>query len=380
MSKISKKDLINQIKTDAEKIEVPDLTEQIKSKINYDNKEVIAYEKPHKNHFKFSFGILSYAILILALVIAIPFIITKSPGKVEKPNIVPHAKETFVVQATSLFNFASNLKDNNKMYYLSSFILLDNEDEVKPDEEENDPIVDYYKLSDELLKYMDTIEEFYNKDDNKYELVKLTEGDYQYKINVEIKLGQLNNVYTMYFNETKLNEEDDDDIDEVSSSIEGYIECGSERYNIKGKKEVEKDECEVEVTLYLNNDNSNYIVVKQEIENRENEYSYDFYENNNLIRELEIELEAKNSTNTIELSEEDHINNISKEFEFNYFDDMIKVNFEDNEIEYEVEIKMIENYYEFNFGNDIVIKKERKIKKNKNISNNPNKNEHLIVL
>lgn len=59
---------------------------------------------------------------------------------------------------------------------------------------------------------------------------------------------------------------------------------------------------------------------------------------------------------------------------------MIKVNFEDNEIEYEVEIKMIENYYEFNFGNDIVIKKERKIKKNKNISNNPNKNEHLIVL
>lgn len=38
MSKISKKDLINQIKTDAEKIEVPDLTEQIKSKINYDNK------------------------------------------------------------------------------------------------------------------------------------------------------------------------------------------------------------------------------------------------------------------------------------------------------------------------------------------------------
>lgn len=102
--------------------------------------------------------------------------------------------------------------------------------------------------------------------------------------------------FTMYFNETVKVDYDDDDDDwddknevEEESYIEGIVIQGENTYTIRGEKEIENDESEVNFWLQL--DANTYVQVEQEKENDEQEFSYEVYQNRSKVYEYSLEVE-----------------------------------------------------------------------------------------
>ena len=138
--------------------------------------------------------------------------------------------------------------------------------------------------------------------------------DYAYKLVVSYQSSM---DYTLYYNEQTLFEEDEEeDIDEVSSQLEGIMIKNGTPFVVKGQKEVENDEFECELIIYEDDTKQNYIKINQETETNENEYTYEFFKDGRCIRELSLELEIEN--NKKEMSIEIQEGNLEKEFTFEY--------------------------------------------------------------
>ena len=193
-------------------------------------------------------------------------------------NDVSKVKESYGIQVTTLFNFASSYSKQLSLGY------------------SND---DYDKIANELDEYMLLIEEVSEKDKVKYEYTELN-GEYKNKLEVKVNLKDKDVKYTMYYNETAL-KPDYDDIDEVSSKIEGYVESDGLRYIVLGEKTVEFDETEVEFKMFLDEDKTKYFVVSQEVERNENSYDYRYCENGKVIETFEVSVESKLAYKEIEL-------------------------------------------------------------------------------
>ena len=108
------------------------------------------------------------------------------------------------------------------------------------------------------------------------------------------------NTFEMHFNETIIEDKDDDDDDdwddrhekddqEQESFIEGIVVVGENEYPMRGMKELENDEFEVEFR-YILGENS-YIEVKQEKELGESEFEYTVVENGRKTLDYSLEVE-----------------------------------------------------------------------------------------
>lgn len=113
--------------------------------------------------------------------------------------------------------------------------------------------------------------------------------------------------YTMYYNEVlegseaiaqedidddEDEDEDEDDLDqEQEFAITGVLVVDGVDYKLVGQKELEEGEFELELTAYLNESETSYILFEQEIEAGEEEFAYKIYNDNVLIDEFEIEVE-----------------------------------------------------------------------------------------
>lgn len=353
--KISKKQLSKMINDECNQIKIPDLAKTIKNRQDFP-KEAVTNAPIKKHAFKLSFSFVALACILILCCFMIPsFFKTVNPGPIEtdKPS---STKTQLMVQATSLFNLAFSLEDTSMD--IKYFVSNSN--------------INYDENSKEILEYLEMVEQFFNDDNSVYTITKLENEKYQYKGTISVNINGLLDKYTMYFNETPLDsKEDDDDIDEISSKLEGIIKNNLYEFKIEGIKEVEQDECEVELKLYLDDDN-NFIIMNQEIENRENEYSYEVYENGQCIKKIEIEVNDEKGVGkkTIELTEEDMKAKIEKEFSFEFNNGIIECSFEDNEVEIDCLITMTEDYYIFNYKNGIEFKYSRK--KNKKSTNKNN--------
>lgn len=337
------KDIINRIKDDSKKVEVPNLSATIlcdlqNKEVFRKSEETIKEDYVFKNYFRikplkvFAFVLLLF-LIIPATLITID-LINAGNGEIDNNPIklnVSKTKEVVGVQAASLFGFA----EQNEVSTIKTMSLTDN---------------DYEEMSDELNQYLFSIEELMNRSNNKYELYELKEGDYKYKMIVTVDSNGLLSNYIMYFNE-KTTEIYYEDIDEVSSEISGYIESGEKKYNFFGTKEVEEDECEVELKLYLDEENNDYIIASQEIEKNESEYSFKYFKDGKIVKEIDVSTEIEGDQHSVEV--EVKKGNKHNGYKIKYDDEnKIKVEFDYEEQSGEFYIDVYEKEYEYNFGDD----------------------------
>lgn len=159
------------------------------------------------------------------------------------------------------------------------------------------------------------------------------------------KMMMNNEEIWFYFNETTSIETDD--IDEVSSSIEGILCMNHQNYPVRGTKTVESNE--IETTLIIELSENEKIEVSQEIENRENEYEFQIYKNEKLVKTLEIEIEQLFDYNIVSIEEEDFENDTSKSIEYHLKNQQIICEYEINGDEGEVAITIQGNSYYFEY-------------------------------
>ena len=334
------KDIIKIIKNDCDKVEVPNLTDKIL--VNFKNESCnseIEYKTERK--FSFNFRSLKIAMTFVLMIFLIPvmligFDLLNGGGVEQKDPIqlnVSKTKEIYGVQAASLFGFA---EQNTETQTIKTMSL--NTD-------------DYEDMSNELNQYLFSIEELMNKGNNRYELFELFDGDYQYKLSIYVDSNGLTSIYNMYFNELTTSEEYND-IDEVSSTIAGYIESGEKKYNVTGTKEVEEDECEVELKLFLNNED--YIVLNQEIEKNESEYSYKYFKGGKKEKEIEISTETLDGEHVVTVDVKHGDKKNGYKIKYNSDTQMnVEYNYGDNYGEFNVDVYEKEYEYSFEDGNKV---------------------------
>ncbi len=176
---------------------------------------------------------------------------------------------------------------------------------------------------------------------------------------------------TMYFNEinTQTEKELDDGVEEVevSTTFEGVIVYGNEKFIVKGVRKVETEGSEVEKSIefktYKNSsqtgveaDLNNYVVVEQSVENGEIEYEYTFYKDGNKVQDIELEYEQRKNGVEIEFQLKDLSNDTLNEtvFKIKKGNDSDELNvwvYKNNKKD-KITIKKLENgAYKFNYSN-----------------------------
>lgn len=122
-------------------------------------------------------------------------------------------------------------------------------------------------------------------------------------------------IYSLYYNETIINELDDDDDDDDDDEakevkkITGIALANGKEYTLEGKTEVEteRDESEKETYFKIIEDKNNYVIVEEEFEQElnelEREYKYVVVSNGKKVSELEFELEQENGELSVEVKE-----------------------------------------------------------------------------
>lgn len=111
--------------------------------------------------------------------------------------------------------------------------------------------------------------------------------------------------YVVYFNEKAEAEADG----EVSSRIEGVMVAESAEYKVIGTREKESDgvesEYETEITVYFDDEKTDFVKVRQETENEEGEvengYAYSIYTGGVLVKSFAVEMETEEGESELEL-------------------------------------------------------------------------------
>ena len=343
---MTKREVEKLLKKEAQKIVCPDLKDKILANlpIKESNEPLIQEEHLTKRNFRHVFApLFSCLMAVMLIIIVINFIPNGPSGPTSKNN----RHKVYAMQAVSLANFGEFydesvlLSSNN----LSSGLIKLSQISKNIDE--------YERIANKINQYMLTASEMINSDNLIYEVVESDINLYQYKMNIRIDVLSHNEIYTLYFNEEPVDNKDIDDLDEVSTKISGIIKYHNNEFILEGKKEIENDEQEIELKMYLSADLSKYIIVNQEVEHRENEYSYLYYDNNKIVQQFELSVETKQNKKVVELEIAE--NNKVYEIEFTYKNDQIFVEYEFNNQEGTVEISSSDNEFIYEFSKDIKI-------------------------
>lgn len=212
--------------------------------------------------------------------------------------------------------FFSDEIDNMSYQALSSIKLLESKTEIKNAKRaqnlsntndvevtEKEVIDRYLEMMNELL---DTNGGFSSK--------TLVSDKVEYQNLVEITTKNLQGeltTYSLYYNETSVKQEIDDDDDEVeiTKTIEGIAIVGGTEYKLVGKieEESERDETENESYFKIIEDERNYVIVKEEVEQEfneyEHEYKYEVITNGVKTNSVSFELEKENGKLKIKMKE-----------------------------------------------------------------------------
>ena len=347
---MNKRQIESRIKNETNQIEVPDLRSQILAQVP--NRKI---KEPKKTSgFSLAFRLSPIlAVLIICLLIIIG--INQQPGENidDEPTNeiittnVSKVKKAYARQAATVAGFADTL--NTDVANTSSILLLSDE-------------TDYQSIAEKINEYFNAVSKLIDEENVIYVLEELSSGNYQYKLT--IKSNVLNDYVetVMYYNEKAIdNKRDKDDLDEISTQLDGYIEQNGNNYPFYGSKEVEEDECEIEIVIKVGLDN--YLRVSQEIEQHESEYEYEFYDgypkNNEPHKKVTIEIETdKNDENKKDVKVE--VDEDGEEFEMNFTykkgqdKDHVDVNYHKGEEQYD-DIKIHDHeekddYYRYEFG------------------------------
>lgn len=122
--------------------------------------------------------------------------------------------------------------------------------------------------------------------------------------------------YVIYMNESL----SDKEYDEVEYNINGIAIIDNVEYTIKGSKEIEDGESELEIRITL--DKNNYIIIEQEQEYDEQEYSYAIIKDGKMFSTISFEAELNEET-TIKISTKE--NSVKETYKFIKENNKIKI-------------------------------------------------------
>lgn len=321
----SKKEIINIIKQDAEKVIVADNSDIILQK--FKNSQVIddpffINQKP-KLKIKLRFVLSCVITVMFLLVTSISIISIKRSTEPINTIINNNASNRMGYQAMTLFNYAHKETTKRSRNYTNNeydMIALN----INP----------YLLLSASIL----------NEGSISYVTLN-NDNEYSHNMKISLNVYNYHQEYQFSYNEVKNKENKH----EISYIIEGMIISNNTSYVIKGTREISNDECEVDLKLFLDESNNEYIELSQETEKRENEYSYSHYINNKLYEEFEIEHEINGTTNKIEI--EVSKENTNYEYEFIYLSNHIETKYEFNNYSGKVKIYIQNNKHRYVFDN-----------------------------
>ncbi len=259
------------------------------------------------------------SILICAILIATTLILglvgcqpqQKDNGK-KNTTLKVNAKEVYAMSAISSASFLSRL-DGNTVKLLSAAPSESEPAIAKPDSV-TDADVQGIK---NCLGLFDGI---VNAGDFTQTTVKNTEteGEFKdYNFVMTIALDGVTPSVKMYFDElettTQKEIEDEKEEVETSTTLQGVMLVNDVRYDISGKREVEQEEGELEVSIEFTTKSKtnpqNYITISQSVETENGEqeiqYEYKIYKDGKLLQETEIELEQENDETELEFKLKD---------------------------------------------------------------------------
>ncbi len=337
------------IKSEVEKIKMPDLSEQVTrqiliSKANryLENKEEIDKQRKRAS-FKTAALIPAFSAIIISIMVIVINLIPN--GTVTSETTKRH--RAYAMQAITLVNFAENYDETVNLSSQANETGLMRLSKTSYSYEE------CASIANKINQYLLSAQELMNSEELSYEVIDSNKENYQYMMSINIDIFGSVETYTLYFNEEPLEDIKDFDLDEVSSKLTGIIVFNNHEYLVEGIKEIEDDEQEIELKMFLSEDLSKFLIVNQEVEYHENEYSYSYYDNGKLIQKFEMSVESKNNHKVVEL-EIIQDNNVY-ELEFSYQNKIILVDYEINNYEGKVKVTTNSLYYIYNFSEDIKI-------------------------
>lgn len=184
-------------------------------------------------------------------------------------------------------------------------------------------------------------------------IVESDNPDYEFKMIIKDNNNDIEFYYNEYDKDGTLDHFDDDDDDEIEEEyhIRGIFVTNGTTYNVVGDKELENEanESEYELTLQVDLNNNNKLIIEQEIESENNEeeqsFVYTLIENNRQVFSVELSFEQevnKNMVAEISIEKQNHEAEyvIFKSNDSNYD---FNLNYEINDEEGNINVSIINN-------------------------------------
>ncbi len=166
------------------------------------------------------------------------------------------------------------------------------------------------RQAEKFNEYFTALDSFFGDDVVSTSTIANTDSNYDYETKMTITGKDFNGktvTYTMYYTETLL--QDDFDEDEQEYKLVGIMTIDGANYYLEGERseESEKDESETELKIRAyadKEDKTSYIQMEQEysIENgeTETEYVYSIYAGGELLEQTAVEFETENKDGKVE--------------------------------------------------------------------------------
>lgn len=336
------------LKSKADEVVITDNKAQILAQVDY---------QPQEQKKKSIFDVFKWSLIPLgALGAAVVICLALLPNK-DNPNnppVVAHSKSYLGYEVLAV---GSVLDNPNPQNVKTLKRLSDNDIDDDTDTDTENENTNYQGIASDIKNYLVVGEMMLAKKEVTTTVTDNEDSNYSYKYVLKTTYtdnSKNDNNYTMYFNENKV-QESDDDIEEVSSTFNGLLIKNDVTYQISGEKEMEAGECELTMRVYYDDSKANYVMINQEIEHMENEYTYSYYQNNKLVEEVSLEIETQN--NRKEMGIEIKKGMEETEYEFVYVsENKIECSYDNDSSEYELVINIGKDYYEFIFENNTTIK------------------------
>ncbi|MBN2299793.1 MAG: hypothetical protein JXC31_01270 [Acholeplasmataceae bacterium] len=271
---MKRKQLLQLIKTKAQKIEVKDFSESILDRVRLLPQEEIVTVPKRKFSLK---PVFAYSLSVMTVVLA--FFIFYSPASPIIPTIsdVNQVIALSAVSAASLVDYSDEIIASNDEISLSSgYFTLD----VPTD----DSVID--TEIDAVSRYLQMMERLLNSSDNfDYQIV--LEDPNGFTHHLSFKTTDLLDIETNYaFNYNKV-----DDLSNNSYALNGELIIESKSYSVSGQGDLDQPR-NIELTIASNY--ANYATVKYEIGDDVNRYQINITENNVKIQTANLAVREVN--------------------------------------------------------------------------------------
>lgn len=192
----------------------------------------------------------------------------------------------------------------------------------------------------EIIENFTMLEDMLGSQVVKSESLESDDPNYTYKYLVELNMldGTIAN-YTYYYNERVIEQ----DYDETESIISGVVLVDGISYDLRGTRETESNETEIEYRIQ--EANGDYVLIEQENEYQEESFSYSKYEGGRKVLEFELEKETKGQKTEYEIKQKTGSNSYQYEILERGEMSLVEVKVRENGISYTTRFKI--TYDEF---------------------------------